>query len=245
MKDNFSGHASDYARYRPTYPQALYRYLFPLTEGRQNAWDCGTGNGQVAVELASVFDHVWATDLSNNQLKQAPQKENIRYEVHRAEESFDENNTFDLITVAQAIHWFDFDAFYKNVHRVLKPNGIFAAIGYAILRTEGNLNSTLQKFYKEITDPYWDPERKYLDDAYTTIPFPFVEEVTPRLTIQVYWTQNDLLNYLNTWSAVKHYEKANGSNPLDLIKDEVSKKWGTVDKKQFVFPLILRVGRLR
>ncbi len=244
MKDNFSNHAADYAQFRPTYPAELYSYLFSLITDKDFAWDCGTGNGQIAVELAKNFNHVWATDLSEEQLKQAPKRKNIDYEVHIAEKPINEKQKFDLITVAQAIHWFDFEEFYKSVKLCLKPNGIFAVIGYTVLHTEGALNEVIERFYKKITDPYWDPERNYLDDGYLTIPFPFKEEVVPKLEIKVNWEKQQFLNYLNTWSAVKHYEKANGHNPLTLIEDEVDLKWGNTEKRDFIFPLLVRVGRL-
>ncbi len=120
MKDNFSNHAADYAKYRPVYPQALYDYLFSLVDSKNYAWDVATGNGQVATQLAQVFSKVLATDLSEKQLKQAVLLTNIEYRVQTAEEDFDETQQFNLITVAQAIHWFDFKAFYKQVYQHLK-----------------------------------------------------------------------------------------------------------------------------
>ena len=244
MKDNFSNHAADYAKFRPTYPQELYTFLFKIVQNKSKAWDVATGNGQVAVELSKVFTEVLATDLSAKQLAEAPQVENITYRVQTSEEPFDTQEQFDLITVAQAIHWFDFEAFYKQVTLHLKPEGIFATIGYSVLETSGKLNEVIQHFYKGITAPYWDPERKYLDDHYQSIPFPFQEIETPKFAMPIYWTADELVNYLNTWSAVKHYEKANAKNPLHLIRDDVYKHWGAKEKREFNFPLLLRVGTL-
>jgi len=242
MKDNFSGHAQSYAKYRPTYPDELYTYLYSLIDEKNNAWDCATGNGQVAVALAKVFDKVWATDLSKNQLNEAEKREHITYEVHTSEAPVPYKNHFDLITVAQAIHWFDFEKFYDNVNEALKDNGVFAVIGYALLATAGELNEVIKRFYEEITGKYWDPERKYLDAHYRTIPFPFREEVVPQITMKVNWTQEQLLSYLNTWSAVKHFENKKGENPLELIKNDVKTYWGDQEKRLFEFPLLLRVG---
>jgi len=242
MKDNFSGHSADYAKYRPTYPQELYSYLFSLLDNKENAWDCATGNGQVAVELAKVFKHVWATDLSENQLKKTRKNEIITYEVRTAEEFVTQKDYFDLITVAQAVHWFEFIKFYKNVNKSLKKNGVLALIGYSIFTTEGTLNDIIQHFYNNIIGSYWDPERDYLDNQYRTIPFPFREEVVPKFKMEVYWTQERFLNYLNTWSAVKHYEKKNGENPLKLIENKVKTHWENEEIRLFEFPLLLRVG---
>ena len=245
MKDNFSNHASDYAKYRPVYPQELYTYLYSLVRSKSKAWDVATGNGQVAVELAEVFESVLATDLSAKQLEEAPDRKNIQYKIQTAEESFLLEQQFDLITVAQAIHWFDFESFYEQVKAHLKPEGIFAVIGYSVLETEGKLNTVINYFYEEITKKYWDPERSYLDSHYKTIPFPFEEIETPQLEMPVYWTAEDLLNYLNTWSAVKHYEKENGENPVKLIEEQVYNQWGNSQKRRFDFPLVLRVGKLK
>lgn len=244
MKDNFSGHAADYAKFRPTYPDELYTYLFSLVAERNHAWDCGTGNGQVARELGKTFSEVYATDLSEQQLKEAPQIENITYKKQTAEESFSPKGKFDLITVAQAVHWFDFDKFYENVKKVLKPEGRIAVFGYGLMQTSGALNAVIQYFYKDVTGPYWDAERKYLDDRYETIPFPFKEEIVPKLEIKTQWSKSQMLQYLNTWSAVKHYVAAKDSNPLELIKGKVDETWGNEEVRTFTFPLLLRVGRL-
>lgn len=242
MKDNFSDHSADYAQYRPTYPQELYDFLFSFIKPKDNAWDCATGNGQVAVALAKEFKQVWATDLSENQLKEAVKRDNITYDVHTAEQDVPYQNHFDLITVAQAIHWFNFEKFYANVNHALKTNGVLAVMGYSLLETSGELNKVIKHFYKEITGPFWDEEREYLDEGYRTILFPFEELTVPEFKMEVQWSQEQLLNYLNTWSAVKHYQDKNGENPLNLIKKDVETHWGSNEKRMFEFPLLVRVG---
>ncbi|MEM1119348.1 MAG: class I SAM-dependent methyltransferase, partial [Bacteroidota bacterium] len=147
--DNFSTQAQTYQKFRPVYPQAVYDLLFSLVKKREQAWDCGTGNGQVAKVLAEHFKMVRATDISDQQLKSAAQKSNIHYSNQRAESTNFPDQTFDLITVAQAIHWFDFAAFYQEVKRVLKPNSILAIFGYGLLRIEG-INDQLDYFYKDL-----------------------------------------------------------------------------------------------
>lgn len=243
-KDNFSGHAADYALYRPRYPQAMYAYLLSLLNDKESAWDCATGNGQIAIELAKNFKKVWATDLSAKQLAQAPRYENIDYEVRHAETLLESDQKFDLITVGQAVHWFDLESFYANVTRALKKNGVIALIGYSVLETDGPVNEIIHRFYKEIVSPFWDPERNYLDAHYRNLLFPFTEEAPPSFDMNLQWTAEDLLNYLNTWSAVKHYEQQKGSNPLDLIKDELLAAWGDEEVKIFRFPLFMRIGRI-
>ncbi|MDX1719995.1 MAG: class I SAM-dependent methyltransferase [Salegentibacter mishustinae] len=242
MKDNFSSKSSSYAKYRPTYPQELYQFLKEKLHKTEKAWDCGTGNGQVAGALAKFFKEVQATDISQQQLDNAIRQPNIHYSVQAAEKTNFPDNSFDLITVAQAIHWFNFEAFYKEVARVLKPDGIIAVIGYSLFKSNPETDEIILKFYHDIVGPFWDEERKYLDKKYKTIPFPFIEIESPRFEQEYQWTFAHLIGYLKTWSAVKHYEKANGENPAGLIQDELKTTFGA--KNKVVFPILFRLGKL-
>ena len=242
MKDNFSTQSSSYARYRPAYPQELYKFLKEKLTITETAWDCGTGNGQVAGELANFFQKVEATDISKQQLENAVKKPNIQYSVKRAEETNFPDNSFDLITVAQAVHWFNFKTFYNEVERVLKPNGIIALIGYSLFKSNLETDKLIHKFYKDIIGPFWDEERRYLNEKYQTIPFPFQEIETPAFQQEYQWSFDHLIGYLETWSAVKHYEKEKGENPVNLIKNELKTAFG--NKNKIVFPILLRLGKL-
>lgn len=243
MKDNFSTQAKGYAKYRPYYPSEMIDYVASFAKNKQSALDVATGNGQVAAELTKYFKQVFATDISEKQLENALQKDNIIYKVERAEQTSFADSKFDLITVAQAIHWFDFDAFYKEVHRILKPDGVFAVLGYGLFTTTGQAEKLLKHFYHDITGPYWDAERRYLDENYITIPFPFEEFETKKFVNEFTWTFEQLTGYLETWSAVQHYIKKNGTNPVDLIRDELKEYWEKGDKR-VTFPLLLRIGTL-
>lgn len=242
MKDNFSVQSSLYATFRPTYPRELYDFLLLLTNTKQMAWDCGTGNGQVARVLSNYFDKVYATDISEQQIKQAYKSDNIFYSLSPAEKTSFANNSFDLITVAQAMHWFNFDAFYSEVKRTIKPGGILVVIGYGLFTMNADTDKLINYFYEHIINEYWDVERKYIDEHYTTIPFPFPEIKSPEVFIQFEWTLEQLTGYLNTWSAVQHYIKANSTNPVNIIYPELQKLF-TVNKKQpGYFPVLLRTG---
>jgi ubiquinone/menaquinone biosynthesis C-methylase UbiE len=243
MNDNFSGHASMYSKYRPTYPRELIEYIVSQTDKRNCAWDCGTGNGQVAVQLASFFDKVYATDISEKQMAQAPQRKNVIYQISPAEATGFNNDQFDLVTVAQAIHWFNFDQFYAEVNRTLKHNGVLAVIGYGLTRINPAVDEVINKLYSGILGTYWDPERKYIDEGYRTIPFPMKEMSAPYFEMTVEWTVEDFAGYLNTWSAVKHFIKANHSNPVDELMNELKSAWGSNEKKNVAFPILLRIGR--
>lgn len=243
MKDNFSQHSSQYAQFRPGYPPEVFGFLRKTVKKQHRAWDCGTGNGQVAAELADFFEEVEATDISENQLKNALKKTNINYSVQKAENTGFPENHFDLITVAQAIHWFNFEEFYDEVRRTLKPDAYIAVIGYGLFRSNAATNKVIRKFYEEIIGPYWDPERGYLDEEYRSIPFPFKETETPVIENRLHWSLEHLLGYLNSWSAVKHYEKANGENPVELIKEELG--WSFGPEGEIVQPIFFRMGRSR
>lgn len=242
MKDNFSQDSDKYAKYRPQYPAELFEYIYSRCNNFEKAWDCATGNGQVAKILAKKFKHVEATDISKNQLQEAPELNNINYAVQQAEKTNFADHQFNLITVAQAIHWFEFNDFYKEVKRTLQPNGILAVIGYGLLGINPELDKIVHDFYDNIIGKYWDEERKYIEENYQTIPFPFKELESPSFEIKYNWLAEDLLNYLSTWSAVKHYQEKNNEDPVKLIEENVKKVWG--DKKREVkFPILLRIGK--
>lgn len=241
MKDNFSSRSKDYSRFRPRYPQEVYDFIRSQLAGFQNAWDCGTGNGQVAVELAKFFERVEATDISENQLKNAVKRPNINYSIQAAEKTNFEKEQFDLIICAQAVHWFNFDEFYAEVNRCLKPDGLLVIMGYGLFASNPETNEVITEFYQKTIGPFWDIERKYLDEKYQSIPFPFSEISTPEFH-QVYnWDIEHLLGYLRTWSAVKHYEKEHKEDPVALIEDKLRKAFG--NKNNVSFPILLRVGK--
>ncbi len=244
MKDNFSSYAELYKKFRPTYPQELYDYLLSFITVKRSAWDCGTGNGQVAQELSKYFKEVYATDISPKQIEMAAIRKNIFYKVEGAEKTSFENNFFDIIMVAQAIHWFNFDEFYKEVKRTLKTDGILAIVGYGLIKANDELNKIINKFYHEIIGSYWDKERKYVDENYKTIPFPFKEMKTPSFVNTFNWTFEQLIGYINTWSAVQHFIKLNNSNPVEIIYDELKNVWKNDPVKNISFPVLLRVGKL-
>ncbi|WP_317163583.1 class I SAM-dependent methyltransferase [Mucilaginibacter aquatilis] len=211
---------------------------------KKNAWDCGTGNGQVAFELAKNFEQVFATDISQAQIDNAGQANNIIYSVQPAEITDFSDNFFDLIVVAQAIHWFDFDRFYAEVERTAKANALLCVTGYGMIEVSKEIDDVIAHFYKNVIGSYWDAERKYIDENYKTIPFPFEELETPQFYNTLNWTAEHLIGYLNTWSAVKHFIKQNDYNPVDELKPEIKKLWGGNDTRQIKFPVLLRIGNV-
>jgi SAM-dependent methyltransferase len=243
-KDNFSRQAGHYAQFRPLYPEALYDFLLSLTSSRGTAWDVGTGNGQVAAQLANWFRHVYATDISASQLEKATLRKNVSYQVCRAESSSFPDNTFDLVTVAQALHWFNFPAFYAEVTRVTRPGALLAVWGYNLLHINPAVDALVREFYHDVVGTYWDTERRHVEASYATVPFPFPQIAAPSLRMTTHWQRAHLLGYLNTWSAVQGYIRQHGTNPVEALRPCLEAQWPEAETREVQFPLFLRVGRV-
>jgi SAM-dependent methyltransferase len=242
FKDHLSRQAADYAKFRPAYPQELFDYLKNIAPSRQLAWDCGTGNGQAAVELASVFDSVIATDASEKQITNAAMHDRVEYRVAPAENSGIQSGTIDLIMVAQALHWFDLNRFYAEARRVLKPDGVLAASAYNLLTIEPAIDEVVNRYYYEVVGPFWPPERK-LVECFADLPFPFHEIDPPKFEMTAHWNLDHLLGYLRTWSSTQRFIAAKGSDPLKQITQELRTVWGDPQQaRKVIWPLTLRIG---
>lgn len=239
--DLFSGHADQYARYRIDYPAELYDFILARVASRETAWDCATGNGQVAGALADWFTQVEATDISETQLAQAVQKTNIHYQVGPAERTTFPDAYFDLITVAQALHWFDVDAFHVEVKRVAKPGAVIAEWGYGLNQVSPAVDALVLDFYRNRVGPYWDTRRRLTDAQYKTLPFPFADGQQADFVVHRSWTLDRFLNYLRTWSSVQKYKFENGDDPVTALGDALLPVWGE-DEQDIRFPVFLRSG---
>jgi ubiquinone/menaquinone biosynthesis C-methylase UbiE len=246
FEDHFSNHAQTYAQYRPQYPEEVYAYLASIAPATSLAWDCGTGNGQAAIGLAKYFGRVFATDASAEQISRAYQHPKVEYHVEPAEHVSLADFTVDLITVAVAIHWFNFDEFYREVKRVLKPNGILAAWTYSFTEISPEMDMLVKQYYYEILDGFWPERIHYLEEEYKTLPFPFEEVVSPSFTMQANWDLDQYAGFLNTWSATQRYKEQNGHHPLEKIWDKFLAAWGNENDQRLVrWPLHFRIGRNR
>lgn len=244
FKDHFSGHAGIYHEARPTYPPALFDWLAAQAASRALVWDAGCGNGQASAALASRFALVYATDPSAPQIANAEARPNIDYRVEAAEHCGLADASADLVSVAQALHWFDHARFYAEVQRVLKPRGVLAAWTYADCRVEPAIDAVKDRLYVELTGPYWPPERAHVDSGYRSLPFPFEEIASPPFAMSMQWTVGQFLAYLRSWSATQHYLRDKGEDPVALVEADLRAAWGNADAPREVrWDFHLRCGR--
>ena len=244
-KDLFSKQSDLYARYRPTYPKELYEYILSFVKEKNIAWDCATGNGQAAIVLADHFKKVIATDISAAQIEKATLKENIEYLVYPAESTPFEENTFDLVTVAQAYHWINWKEFKKEVMRVCKPGAIIAIwVYFRNMPGDNKVDDAIFSFHENVTKPYWDDARKFVEEKYSTVEFDYDLLPVKDFETTLNWEREDMIGYISSWSAIQKYIKVNGHSPIPLIEEEINELWPRGEVKKVVFPIYLKLGRI-
>ena len=242
FKDHFSQAAAGYARFRPRYPAALFEWLAGIVPSRELAWDAGTGNGQAAVALAEHFRRVVATDASAEQLSHATRHERVAYRVAKAETSGLPGASCDLVTAAQALHWFDPPAFFAEAQRVLRPLGAIAVWSYVEPElTDTRVNDILQDFARLVRAD-WPPERPLAESGYRTLEFPFAELEPPRLHVELDPTAEELCGYLRTWSATWRYIRRTGNDPVTEVAARLERWWPAGERKLLRWPLLIRAG---
>lgn len=131
-------------------------------------------------QVAEHYEQVIATDVSEEQLKHAMRHPRIRYHDTPLSISEEElvsliggENSVDLVTGAQAVHWFDLPKFYSIITRILrKPGGIIAVWCYKSFAVSPEFDHVMKQFY-DTTVPYWKRNVQYLSDGYKELPFPF------------------------------------------------------------------------
>jgi len=245
IKDLFSKQSDLYAKYRPTYPKELFDYVVSFVQSKDVAWDCATGNGQAASVLSGHFNKIIATDISAAQINKAVKKDNIEYFIYPAESTPFADNSFDLVTVAQAYHWIKWDQFKKEVVRVCKPNAVIAIWTYYNHTTGDNrIDAIVRDFNKHVTQPYWDHERKYVEEKYETVEFDYELLSVKDFESILHWKRDDLLGYVGSWSAIQKFIKTNGYSPLPQLEDELKNIWPDDEIKKVSFPIYLKLGRV-
>lgn len=242
----FSSVAREYANFRPGYPPELFSWLASLTPHTDAAWDCGCGSGQASLALAEHFTRVHATDVSAEQIAAARPHARVAYSVAPAEHSGLGAESVDLVTVAQALHWFDVDAFYAEARRVARPDGLIAVWTYPRPElADAALDRLFFAFYDQVVGPYWPPERRHVEANYQTLPFPFEELPHPPFVLEFQWSLEQLAGYASSWSATARYRKATGNDPLPVLRDSLAPYWPAAGTARVRMPIVLRAGRLR
>jgi SAM-dependent methyltransferase len=241
FKDHFSGHADRYAAFRPTSPPALMRFLADCCDERRIAWDCATGNGQTARALTPHFERVIATDASAAQIESAMAHPRIEYGVASAEDSHLPAQSIDLITVSQALHWFDIERFFDEALRVLVPRGVLSAWSYEMCVVEPAVDTLILSLYRKI-DAYWPPERSMVEARYGGIELPMSAIAAPAFDMTARWSAEGMLGYLRTWSASRRFHKERGEDPVLEIERPLREAWGG-EPREVRWPIALKIGR--
>lgn len=241
----FSSGSEQYAKHRPQYPQELFSYLNEICEAHDRAWDCATGNGQAAVSCAQYFSQVEATDISAEQIQHSIVHPKVHYSVTSAEQTSFDDHSFDLIVVAQAVHWFDQEKFFQEAGRVLKPKGVLAVWAYGFLETESRINDIIAKVLLEPIDRFWADGNRQIMTGYRDLALPFDEvRDPPTFTMQIEWTLDQLLAYLRTWSAVKRHIAELGNDPVAQLEMELKTVWLEPNQTKVIkMPLFFKASK--
>lgn len=244
IKDLFSTDSERYAQFRPSYPPALFEWLARSAPFRQLAWDCGTGSGQSALALTRHFEHVIATDVSAQQIRNAHADSRIEYRIGRAETSGLNAQSVDLISVAQAFHWFQLDAFSEEAARVAKPGGVLAVWCYGLAKISPAVDAAVERLYRNVLGAYWEPERAHVENGYRDLNPPFQELQAPSFPMSAEWSLENYLGYLGTWSALRKYRTETQTDPLPELSQALQKEWPLDQKRHVEWPLSLRMWRI-
>jgi ubiquinone/menaquinone biosynthesis C-methylase UbiE len=241
----FTTVAREYANFRPGYPPELIAWLARSAPAHDAVWDCGCGSGQASLALAGHFARVYATDVAPEQIAAARPHPRVKYSVAPAERSGLEALSVDLVTVAQALHWFDVEAFYAEARRVARPGGLLAVWNYPRPRlVDPQLDQVFLDFYGGAVGPYWPPERRHIEANYTTLPFPFEELPHPEFALALNWSLEQLLGYVSSWSATARYRKSKGEDPVPMLRAALVKTWPAGGTVAINMPIGLRAARL-
>lgn len=245
FRNFFGPRATRYVEYRPRYPRALFHYLATVVHDNRSAWDAGTGNGQAAVGVAERWARVTATDPSPEMIAAAIPHPRVQYSVATYASGLPDAST-SLVTVAQALHWFDITPFMQEVRRVLVPGGILAAWCYSLCRLEEPVDQVVDHFYRVTIGSYWPPERRMVDEGYRSLALPLDEHVPPPFEMIEEWSYEAFRQYVRTWTGVVRYIEARGEEAVLQFEGELLEAWGKPGiRRQIRWPLHFRIGEVR
>ena len=243
FKDHFSAVAADYASARPDYPAALFDWIAQAAPSTGQAWEAGCGSGQATRDLARHFARVFATDPSAAQVAQARGPANVRFAVEPGERCSLPDASVDVVCVAQALHWFERDAFFAECVRVLRPGGVLVAWGYQDLIVPADLHAANEAFQAAIHG-YWPPERVLIDEAYAGFDWPFPAVEAPPFQLVAQWTLPRMLGYFSSYSASKRCREATGQDPVSAHAPAFAAAWGDPDAARTMrWPMFVHARR--
>ncbi len=242
--DHFSAHAGTYATFRPRYPIALFHWLAMVAPGTALAWDAGTGNGQVATGLITRFAQVVATDASAEQIANAETHARITYRVAQYESGI-AADAAQLVTVGQALHWFDIDAFCREARRVLQPRGVLAVFAYLHSQVTPEIDLLVRHHHDVTLGHHWPVEHHLIHEEYRGIALPIDELVAPPFELREDWTLAQYRGFLRSWSATQRLIKARGEEPILAFERELEAAWGPASRRPVTWPLFMRAGEIR
>lgn len=241
--DQFSMGATEYAAHRPRYPEALFDAVAKLAARRDVALDVATGSGQAAAGLVGRFAHVVAVDGGVGQLAAAGRGAGFALAAAVAERLPVRAASCDAITVAQALHWFDREAFFAEVDRLLRPGGVLAVWLYMLAEVEPAIDAALRRFYEDVVGPYWLAGRRLVDEGYRGVELPFRQVVDQSYVWEAKLSLAGYLSYVGTWSAVARSRQRTGRDPILGLAAELGHVWGPPDTVRAVrWPIRLRAS---
>ncbi len=240
----FDDKSDVYAKSRPQYPVQLYDWLVVNCNATDAVWDVGCGNGQASIDLKKHFELVQATDVSASQIENAPSIDGVTFSVQKAEQTNFADHAFDAVCVAQALHWFDYDCFWPEVMRVLRPNGTFCAWGYSWPCITPDIDAILETSFLSTIRPYWPAQNKLLWDGYIDVPFPFKHRLkTPSIALTMTLSIEEFYAYLHSWSATRRCMEQIGDSFFKESFDEIRPLWGPNIKQGVTMDLVIIAGK--
>ena len=245
-RDLFGDRADEYARTRPSYPDALFDRLGSLAASHDLAWDCGAGSGQTSRSLAHRFSRVLVTDTSLRQLAHARLEGGMMRIAAAAEAAPIRDRCVDLVTVSAAIHWFDRPKFFGEVRRVARPGALVAVWSYFQTRITPEIDAVLVEYADRVVGELWNPGIQLNRDGYRDLDFPFERLPWPELYAEGVMRLEDMRQYMRTWSASQAWEKHHGTDPVAVVDEALARAWGDPNARRIVrWPLHGAIGRVR
>lgn len=239
----FNTKSNDYESARPVYPRELFEFLKRECYSTETAWDCACGTGQVSKSLVNYFNKVYASDINENQILNSFKSESVNFSVQKAEETTFSDSFFDTVCVAQAMHWFNLEKYFREVKRVLKTGGVFACWGYSFFKIEPDIDKVVKEILLDPIKPYWSSRNKILWDKYKDVTFPFKHIQTPEIEMNQIWTKSQLLDYVKTWSAYKRYMEDSSIDIGNIFMEKTRDIWPVDKERNVKMDFSLYLGR--